>query len=79
MPYVRCPRCGLHTFSAARWSGVEHCGRCDAELPRPARAEANAMDIEHAVRERLYGRPRRGVDLFPPSERTRDGAPRAAM
>jgi hypothetical protein len=34
MPYVTCPRCGLHTFTAARWSNVDHCDRCDAELPR---------------------------------------------
>lgn len=35
MPYLRCPHCQLRTFSAARWSTVDHCGRCGAELPRP--------------------------------------------
>jgi rRNA maturation protein Nop10 len=39
MPYVRCPRCALLTFSAARWSNVDHCGRCDEQLPHPARGE----------------------------------------
>jgi hypothetical protein len=39
MPYVRCPRCGLHSFSAARWSDIDHCGRCAAELPRSPRGE----------------------------------------
>jgi hypothetical protein len=36
MPYVRCPGCGLATFSAARWSSVDHCARCGSALP-PAR------------------------------------------
>ena len=37
MPYLRCPRCGLSTFSAAYWVSVDRCGGCDAELPRPRR------------------------------------------
>jgi len=75
MPYVRCPSCGLHSFSAARWSGVEHCGRCHHELPRPALAEASGEDVEHAVRERLYGRPRLDVHPSPTMERSHHGAP----
>jgi len=35
MPYVTCPRCGLRTFTAARWSNREHCGNCGVELPSP--------------------------------------------
>jgi hypothetical protein len=63
MPYVCCPTCGLHTFTAAYWSSVDHCGRCDAELPRPARpAPDRPEDVEDAVRERLYGGPRMAVD-----------------
>jgi hypothetical protein len=34
MPYVRCPRCGDLTYSAARWSSVEECSRCEHQLPR---------------------------------------------
>ena len=34
MPYVRCSKCGQLAFSAARWSHIDHCGRCGAELPR---------------------------------------------
>jgi transposase-like protein len=34
MPYMRCPRCGLSTFSVAGWSTVDRCERCEAELPR---------------------------------------------
>jgi hypothetical protein len=34
MPYVRCIRCGVRCFSAARWSNVDQCGVCGAELPR---------------------------------------------
>jgi hypothetical protein len=37
MPYVRCPNCGLPAYSAAAWSGTDHCGACDAPLPRTAR------------------------------------------
>jgi ribosomal protein L37E len=38
MPYVRCPGCGLRTFSAAYWSSTEECGRCGVALPREVRA-----------------------------------------
>jgi hypothetical protein len=81
MPYVRCPRCGLNTFSAAYWSNVDHCGRCDTELPRPERRGAirllpaarlhglrvatHGLDVEDAVRERLYGRPRSNIEVEP--------------
>jgi hypothetical protein len=37
MPYVSCARCGLIAFSAAFWSSVDRCARCDAVLPRTAR------------------------------------------
>lgn len=40
MPYLRCPRCGLYTYTAAYWSSVEYCGRCHAELPRPSRGSS---------------------------------------
>ena len=34
MPYVRCIRCGVRCFSAARWSNVDQCGVCGGDLPR---------------------------------------------
>jgi len=34
MPYVRCIRCGIRGFTAARWSNVDQCGVCGADLPR---------------------------------------------
>jgi hypothetical protein len=34
MPYGRCIRCGVRCFSAARWSNVDQCGVCGADLPR---------------------------------------------
>ena len=34
VPYVRCFRCRVRCFSAARWSNVEQCGVCGADLPR---------------------------------------------
>jgi tRNA(Ile2) C34 agmatinyltransferase TiaS len=33
MPYVTCPGCGLHTYSAAGWAGVDDCPRCGRDLP----------------------------------------------
>jgi len=36
MPYLRCPDCGTLTYSAASWSGIESCPRCDRALPRAA-------------------------------------------
>jgi hypothetical protein len=63
VPYLRCPRCGLLTFTAAHWSSVDHCDRCHVELPRPAARPSGheRVDAEDAVRERLYGRPRSGA------------------
>jgi uncharacterized protein (DUF983 family) len=37
MAYVQCTRCGLTAFTVAYWSSTDYCGRCGAELPRPAR------------------------------------------
>ncbi len=34
MPYVRCPRCSLRTYTAGTPYGRDHCPACDAELPR---------------------------------------------
>jgi hypothetical protein len=36
MAYVKCVRCGMTSFTVAYWSNIDHCGRCGAELPRPA-------------------------------------------
>jgi hypothetical protein len=33
MPYVMCPGCGLETYSAAGWAGVDDCPRCGRDLP----------------------------------------------
>jgi ribosomal protein S27E len=68
MPYVRCIGCGMTTYTAARWSNVDFCARCGAELPRRGRAGiATDENVEHAVRERLYGpgRERRRQQLPP--------------
>jgi hypothetical protein len=37
MPYVRCVHCGLKSFTAACWSSVDRCGRCDEPLVSPRR------------------------------------------
>ncbi len=48
MPYVRCPSCGLSSFSAAYWLAPDHCARCDAELPR--RRPGAPADATPAIR-----------------------------
>ena len=34
MAYVECARCGLTAYTAARWSSIDRCARCDDPLPR---------------------------------------------
>lgn len=62
MPYVNCPRCGVRTYSAARWSNVDRCANCDEVLARrPAKRRTtpfDAIEVEDRVRRRLYGAPR---------------------
>ena len=41
MPYVKCGRCGVKTFSAAYWSNVDHCAGCGVEFPRERRGVAS--------------------------------------
>ncbi len=54
MPYVRCGRCGLRTFSASYWSNVDYCAGCGAEFPRPPRKAVSV--IRHRHRGNLPGR-----------------------
>jgi hypothetical protein len=56
MPYVRCQNCGLPAYSAAAWSGTDHCGSCDAPLPRPDRDPARAGSGIGAPRAALPSR-----------------------
>jgi hypothetical protein len=42
LPYVGCTQCGLPCFSAARWSNIDLCAACGAELPRRA-CDAGAL------------------------------------
>jgi hypothetical protein len=70
MPYVRWERCGLTSFSPARWSTVDACSRCHT----PLRSDGRSGD-------RLIGavsRTRRAAALpRPTSERSHHGASRA--
>ena len=50
MPYVRCIRCAVRCFSAARWSNVEQCGVCGADLPRRPVDSRAAVPRLHPVR-----------------------------
>lgn len=53
MPYVRCARCGLTSFTVAGWSHVDHCPRCGNALSRES-APATARHDRH---ERTSSRP----------------------
>jgi hypothetical protein len=33
VPYVLCSECGLQTYSAAGWAGIDDCPRCGRDLP----------------------------------------------
>jgi hypothetical protein len=55
MPYVRCERCGLTSFSAAYWSSIDECGRCHAALPRLASSRRFRPPTD-AVSQRPDGR-----------------------
>jgi len=50
MPYVRCIRCAVRCFSAARWSNVEQCGVCGADLPRRPVDSRAAVPRHHPAR-----------------------------
>jgi ribosomal protein L37AE/L43A len=60
---VRCPGCGRRATLARDESAVARCGHCMTPLMTYRRR----FDLEHSVRERLYGSPRRGVDATVPS------------
>ncbi len=67
MPYVRCGRCGVRTFSASYWSSVDYCGGCGAEFPRPPR------EVVSVVRYRRIGNlPTRSAPDGPPAREARD-------
>ena len=34
MPYVICPDCATTAYTAARFTTVDHCPVCDAQLPQ---------------------------------------------
>ena len=36
MAYVECVRCGLTAYTAAYWSSIDSCARCDTPLPKRA-------------------------------------------
>ena len=40
MPYVHCADCGLAAYTAAGYSGRDHCPRCGAELPEAVGARS---------------------------------------
>lgn len=55
MPYVRCPKCGLMSFSAVRWLNADRCNRCDTPLPRIRSAAAAAAPLLPSTREPRTG------------------------
>jgi len=68
MPYVRCIRCGVRCFSAARWSNVDQCGVCGADLPRRPVESCAAVPRVHPARTASLALPaallhERGADM----------------
>jgi tRNA(Ile2) C34 agmatinyltransferase TiaS len=64
---VRCPGCGRRATLAGDESAVASCARCTTRLMTYRRS----FDVEHSVRERLYGYPRRSVETAPSRGLTR--------
>jgi ribosomal protein L37E len=61
MPYLRCPRCGLVTYTVAWHVGRDECPRCDEPLtrqPRRARPPNDAPRAASAPAEPQPGTPR---------------------
>jgi tRNA(Ile2) C34 agmatinyltransferase TiaS len=56
---TRCPGCGNRAIAAVTDTAADRCPRCDTSLVVSARR----LDVEHAVRERLYGRRSTSVDV----------------
>jgi hypothetical protein len=48
---ARCPGCGAPTTPSLAGDGLELCPRCDT----PLMVTRRGLDVEYAVRERLYG------------------------
>jgi hypothetical protein len=63
MPYVTCRNCGLTVYSAARFTSVDHCPGCGAELDRDWRDRSLLDAAQRALarhrRERRPSQPRR--------------------
>ena len=57
MAYVNCVRCGLTAYTAARWSSIDYCARCDAPLSHGA---ANVTPIAIHPRFRRHATPASG-------------------
>jgi hypothetical protein len=57
---VQCPGCGGRTRCAAVRPVIERCPRCWT----PLTVSCRSLDVEYAVRERLYGRPRASVEVI---------------
>jgi ribosomal protein L37E len=56
MPYVTCRRCGLTVYSAARFTSIDRCPGCGAELDRRWRDES-LHDTAERERHRQAPRP----------------------
>jgi DNA-directed RNA polymerase subunit RPC12/RpoP len=52
MPYIRCPHCGVRSYSAVPWSSPARCSNCGATLDVPIQDP-----VELEVRRLLYPGP----------------------
>jgi hypothetical protein len=57
MPYLKCGRCGLTTFSAAYWSNVDYCAGCGERFPRSLREAATSVRHRRAAKDPGGDRP----------------------
>jgi len=63
---VRCPGCGSASALPTAWSVVDHCPACGV----PLMVTSRTLGVELAVRQRLYGGPRKDAHRV---TRTDDG------
>jgi hypothetical protein len=71
MPYLNCPSCRLSVYSAAVYTTLDYCPRCDARLGQTRRLFLSPLP------ERLMGRPPTAPGGPSPGEQASDRPPAA--
>lgn len=68
MPYVKCGRCGLKTFSAAYWSNIDYCAGCGAEFPVVRRKVVSIARYRSPLTPPTSSQPDRGDPRLPDAD-----------